>query len=422
MVLYQPQVVVCSAVSTSLVARAALVGKVLPQGFKYLVSRPSLRPIPEALHFLRKSCVGRVGAPRLKVATNTATARAEDLCNFYKFLDAEQLPLEEFALDDLFDYVNSMYGMVSPTTNNVYAKETIARRLSSVRPFLIFCQKQGWLKNRFEVTSKVVRGRVIETIEPGILHELVEAIDARVKHIPQADLQDLMNALGPWDKTEDQAPVSGPRDRLIGECALQAGLRRSEVTWLKEAAFRELRTSDRGLFSTVPISVLGKGNKWREVPFPVWLIRVIQVYIETDRAAAVSRRLAADPEFVDRGQLFVHGEDARGSCGDALQPKQMNRIFGAARGAVVALEPAGNNRAARFKTYTFHGLRHTYALVTYAGRRLAGDPSPGRFVQAVLGHARLETTNALYLKASQIHEAELSDFAQRHLFALLEAT
>lgn len=164
--------------------------------------------------------------------------------------------------------------------------------------------------------------------------------------------------------------------------------------------------------------MLGKGNKWRDVPFPVWLAKAIQGHIASERKDAIEKRKTTDPSFVDHGRVFVQADNEKGTPGDPIKPKQINRIFQTARSVAAGAGTTCAAKSARFRTYTFHGLRHTFALATYAARRAAGDHNPGRYVQVVLGHARQETTDRLYLQASLLHEAELSDYVQGFLLEM----
>ena len=74
---------------------------------------------------------------------------------------------------------------------------------------------------------------------------------------------------------------------------------------------------------------------------------------------------------------------------------------------------------ASFPGYRFHSLRHSYALTTYVSRRMQGDPNPGKYVQSVLGHTSQDTTDRLYLRASHILEAQISEDIQEQMMGLV---
>jgi integrase len=421
---YRPEVLHCVALDSQALKQAGLRRAVLPAEMKALISGRSFTPIAEVLAFLRKKCVGQIGIPRLKERPNSVEAYAYDLCDFYNYLDhcKTELPGATPAL--LRNYVGSMYEVVSPVTGKVYALQTIKRRLSTARQFLGFCQNKGWLKNRFEVGFRRVRGQDVEVLEPNIDQELTQSIDSYVKHIPPADLQLLMAEIGPWIEEVGGIPTIGPRDRLIAELGFQCGLRRVEPLGLKTSDFLEAQTIGVDACSRVEVRVLGKGGKWRSVPIPVWLVRAIVNYIRNERQAGIDRRTIEDPGFKDHGFVFVHGEAARGKWGDVLRKRQVTRLFAAARARARA-KALGNGdvpQAMRIAQIQFHSLRHTFALVTYVTRRADGDPAPGRYVQAVLGHAWQSTTDSLYLQASLIRQAAILEFAQAQLMKLMGGT
>jgi len=418
---YRPEVLHCIALDGDALKRAGLKQPVLPAKMKGLISARTFTPIVEVLAFLRHKCVGQIGTPRLKERPNSVEAYAYDLCDFYNYLDHCETQLSGATPTLLRNYVGSMYEVVSPATGRVYAVKTIKRRLSTVKQFLLFCQKRGWLKNRFEVEIRRVKGGEIEVLESNIDQELVESIDSYVKHIPPADLQLLLAETGKWAEEADGIPIKGPRDRLIAELGFQCGLRREEPLRLRTSDFVDTEVSGADVCATVEIQVLGKGGKRRSVPIPVWLANAILVYIRGDRQVAIDRRKGDDPEFKDHGFVFVHGDDARGSWGDALNKRQVTRLFSAARARAVksALSVGDVPQATRIKQVQFHSLRHTFALVTYVLRRTSGDPVPGRYVQAVLGHAWQSTTDALYLQASLIRQAVIFEFAQSQLMKLM---
>lgn len=416
------------AVSPALV-RAGGVLSQLPLNFYFLVSRTTHAAVPEVLDFLRAKCLRR-GSPRLEVlelqvSPNTSENYARDLCDFVSFLDSRDRRIADVEVDDLFDYVDTMYGKVSSATQRVFAKATIKRYLSTMRQFLLWCQKEGRLRNRFEVeTVAHPSGKQVEVLEPSLSPKVDEPVDDKVRYIEHDHCCRLLNFIGKAELCDSGLIVSAPRDRLTAECALQAGLRRAEAVGLRVSNVVAYNVAEEDPFSTRAIEVLGKGNKLRNVPFPVWLINAIQSYIKTERASLIKRRLAREPSFVDHGYVFVHGENAPGSQGGHIGLKQINLAFKVAREKLITDLQAGllwnsSQIAARASTYVFHGLRHTYAINTYVLRSREGDPNPGKYVQSVLGHSSQVTTDALYLRASHVMEAELAIFAHDYFSKLV---
>jgi len=391
---------------------------VLPTGFHFLVSRESSSAVQHVLGFMRKRCLSKAGALRLTVSLCTTSAFTYTLSDFYDYLDFNRMRLEDLDLEALTEYQSNLTDLESPVTKKPYATETINQRMWIVKAFVLWCQDNGYLKNRFDVEELPTRdGGTTTVLEPDLDTGLVEPDDINCTYIDTFHLPILMGKFGDWHELDGELPLSGPRDRLMAECALQAGLRRAEVCGLRLKSVCSRNLSERDPYSTVSVRVFGKGARWRRVPFPVWLVRALQNYAATERENSIRKRLTRDPDFNDSGSLFVHLETARGSWGDPVSPKQLNRIFKAARPAaaeqIIGADPTGIEQALSISQCTFHSLRHNYALNTYVLRRLKGDTNPGKYVQAVLGHRYQSTTDSIYLTASHVYEAELSEVAQK---------
>lgn len=390
----------------------------LPVGFHFLVSSQTHKADPHVLAFMRNRCLTKVGALRLTASLCTTSAYAYTLTDLYDFLDFKKIPLAELDLTALTEYQETLTTQVSPVTKKPYATETINLRMWIVKAFVLWCQNNGYLKNRFEVEELPGKfGRNVTVLEPDLDSGLSEPDDFNTAYIDTEHLPRLIEQFGQWQEMDGEMPLSGPRNRLMVECALQAGLRRAEVCGLRLTHVNSRNLEGRDPYSTVAIRVFGKGAKWRSVPFPVWLVRAMQNYAAGERARSISRRIACDPDFKDTGFLFVHREEACGSWGDPVSPKQLNRIYAAARIAaveeIVASDPTGIEKGLSVAQSTFHSLRHNFALHTYVLRRANGDTNPGKYVQAVLGHKFQSTTDLIYLNASYVYEAELSEVAQK---------
>ena len=150
---------------------ASGVASQIPHNFYYLVSRTSCAAVSEVLDYLAAKCLSRGGPRRavldLKVSPNTSENYARDLCDFVNFLDSRDRRIADIEVDDLFDYVDTMFGKQSSVTSQEFAAATIQRRLSTMRQFLIWCQKEGRLRNRFEIETVVSSsGKEFEILEP----------------------------------------------------------------------------------------------------------------------------------------------------------------------------------------------------------------------------------------------------------------
>ena len=170
----------------------------------------------------------------------------------------------------------------------------------------------------------------------------------------------------------------------------------------------------RSPLSSVAIAVIGKGNKPRNVPFPVWLLVSLRNYTRTVRDPIAAEALANGWMPADHGRLFVLETERADAFGRVILPGKFDREFKAARDRLteqLSQDPGDELLAERVRRsrLTKHALRHTFALTTFIKRRAEGDADAAKYVQAVLGHTFRDTTERMYLKSSHIYEAELSE-------------
>jgi len=132
------------------------------------------------------------------------------------------------------------------------------------------------------------------------------------------------------------------------------------------------------------IMVLGKRNKWREVPLPDPAVQALRDYL-------VARGLGDDPLALDPGLPLV----ARLSTDEALSPARIYEILttGFERCAVAVWE-RDKRAAERIREASTHWLRHTY------GAHSAARGVPQDVLQANLGHESLATTS-IYVRAEK---------------------
>ena len=204
------------------------------------------------------------------------------------------------------------------------------------------------------------------------------------------------------EKVINLADVSGAlgvRDRAILETLYSTGMRRSELIWLK---LYDL-DAERG---TIMVRQ-GKGKKDRMIPIGDRAVLWIEKYL-----ADVRPTLVVEP---DEGIIFLT------NLGEAFTPNRLTQIV---RHYVVAAELG--------KTGACHLFRHTMATL------MLEHGADIRFIQAMLGHAELSTTQ-IYTQVSirklkEIHTAthpsagrtrrasgEEDDAAKEELLALLAA-
>lgn len=399
----------------------------LPGHFKFLVSRRLGTPIQPAFDFLAATFLKGRGSPRLVGTPNSVEAAVRDLCDFHDYLD--HLGLEVSAVDDdvLHGYLSSMIGIKSKSTDTVYSPRTIQRRRSTVWKFIGYCQKRGLLKHRFAVETVRTPYGTRESIGAEIYGPDVGPMDQFVRALHPHVVSGLLNSCGPPPMTVSESGEAVPtghlsRKRLMVETCLQTGIRRAECCDLEVSAIMAVQTAERSPLSTVAIPIYGKGAKWRQVPFPVWLVRLLQSYVREVRTLAVNEALETRALGVDHGKLFVLDGASGQSRGGRIRPGQFSAEFLSAKSGFLNRLSASSDlddqvllERALQSRLTIHALRHTFALLTYIKRKAEGDSEPSKYVQAVLGHAFRHTTEAIYLNASHIYESELSDEYTRAL-------
>lgn len=183
-------------------------------------------------------------------------------------------------------------------------------------------------------------------------------LGARLRFQPRNVLtEDEVRALLAAPDTETRA---GLRDRALLELLYSTGLRRAEIAALEVA--------DIDFAGGTVFVSCGKGGRSRVVPLGERAAQALRRYVETAR-----------PHFVRKpgiAALFLVAERC-GSTGNRLSADAIKHRIG------TLAAKAGIER-----TVTPHALRHSLAThLLRAGASL-------RHVQAILGHARIDTTEA----------------------------
>lgn len=165
----------------------------------------------------------------------------EDLKHYFNFFK-EKTCVEDLQGEDINSFVQ--YEMAEG-----YSISTVLRRISSIRSFYLFLQREGKLQGE------------IPEMEP----------IKKPEHLPNClsteEVEDLLNAPN-LDKPE------GIRDRAMLETMYASGLRVSELLSLE----RSKVNLDKAI-----VTVFGKGAKERKVPLGEFAIEYIKKYIEEVR-------------------------------------------------------------------------------------------------------------------------------------------
>jgi integrase len=244
------------------------------------------------------------------------------------------------------------------------APNTISARLAAIRTFLSICFRDGILTpdqaRALDVTPYRVRQkRDRKPVGRRLTIEEARALRAAV----------------------DTGTAKGKRDLAMLELMLFLGLRRDEVATLDLSDFR----LDRG---RLWLHVTGKGNKTRRLKLPDNLRQTLQEWLTV-------ACLSLDEE----GPCFRSVTRGDRVTTKPVDPGTIGRLV-AQYGHLAGIAPAtGSNRLSP------HDLRRT------AARNAYDNGAPLLLVQAMLGHANLETT-AHYIGAFDEDEKTAADYVQ----------
>jgi integrase len=380
----------------------------LPHSFPFLLSGSTGQVIEPVLSFLAAKFVVRQmpgTASRMRNSPHTRTATAADLNHFLDYLDASGLSLNDTTDDVIEGYAGSMLGRKSRATGNEYAHETVSRRMSTLRAFLSWMQNESRLPHRLRVlgtTEREYSGSVGHGLKAGRLDGERER-DGTINVLIPEEARAIFQALGPLPSQAMRGESS--RDRLAAQLALDTGLRRSEVTsvMVKDVTLALSNASAAKPYAMQVLRVFGKGRRWRKILVPVWLLQELSAYIHNERRESVEAgQELLGPGFTDSGHLFVNGARAATRRGLACAGDTIYQAFHKAQKVLFA---DGSLK----QLFRFHDLRHTYATWTWVARKRSGDPQPSKFVQSQLGHAHVQTTEAIYLHTVTLFEATLYD-------------
>jgi len=255
-----------------------------------------------------------------------------DLRQFSEFLitrkaleEGKNTDLEVESIDPLSirEYLGSLHGRLR--------RSTIARKLSAVRSFFVFLERNGLSKGNPAVDIATPK---LEKYLPSYL-----------------SVDDVFRLL----ERPEQAKPLGLRDLAILEVLYSCGIRASELEALN------LSNID---FDERLVKVIGKGNKERIVPIGRQALQAVRNYLE----ATQYLREKTGPHSLD-APLFINFRGGR------LSARSIGRIikrYAIESGLTSEISP--------------HSMRHTFAT------HLLDGGADLRSVQELLGHKSLSTT------------------------------
>jgi len=253
------------------------------------------------------------------IAESTRQSYREGLANFISFLGHKTTATEA----DIKRYISSCFEhKVNP--------RTVAHRLSALRGFFKFLQRDGFIK----------RDPMVNIQSPRMWKKLP-------RFLSESEAQQFIDAPGP----NRPCQALGLRDRAICELLYASAIRVSELT---SAKLLDLNLASRFL------TVLGKGNKERRAVFGLRAVDALSAYLNLSRPILQAGKVSP--------YLFV------GSNRPCLTRQAVNYLLRrrAKRAGIAHVHP--------------HLLRHSCAT------HMLNQDANLRVIQEILGHADIGTT------------------------------
>lgn len=411
-------------------------GGFLPTDFPYIIDDESGDICQVALLYMADKHLTR---NRLYNA-NTVGAYTSDLLDWMRFCARFTIPWNKATWADLGHYVDSM-DLVSPHHGQTFEQATVSRRLVPIQQLYQWAAEnlpdwcagapKGTLFNsadvayflddrRKELRQRVDYGKDLtenvslpNAMQPSEVEAVLKAIGPPPTRLTGKETTNCLGSLVATHEEHEKSAITSVA-HLGMDIACQAGLRVGEVVGLRMKLFDKFcgttilpaRHYEVGPFRR-------KGGKLRTVKFHGVLLQKVLDYIEGERKSVMSGCRA------DHGFLLVH-RDGRFQ-GLPIKKSTLQRRFSEACIAVGLTRHVSKvnpvNGDWTFTTtvveiraaFTFHDLRHTFAVWMYYARKADGDAEPWKYIQEQLGHEDVITTMKTYLKVTQDFEAYVSD-------------
>lgn len=408
-------------------------GNYLPPNFPYIVDDAQGDICQVALLYMTDKHLTR----SLTYNANTVGAYTSDLLDWMRFCSRFEIPWNKATWADLGRYVDSM-NLVSPHHGQIFRQTTVSRRLVPIQQMYEwaaenipdFCSgaPEGTLfkavnvayfidDRRKELRQRVVYGRestedisLPNAMQPSEVEAVLKAIGPAPQSHAASGTSDGAGSAARASEETKKSSVA----HLGMDIACQSGLRVSEIVGLRVKFFTKFRASQilpARHYEVGPFR--RKGGKWRTVKFHGMLLQKVLDYIDGERTRALGGRR------VDHGVLLVHKTGR--FQGLPIAKSTLQRCFSKAcisaglTRSVSKVKPVNGDW--KFTTtvteiraaFTFHDLRHTFAVWMYYARKADGDAEPWKYIQEQLGHEDVTTTMKTYLKVTQDFEAYVTD-------------
>ena len=303
------------------------------------------------------------------LSPHTLLAYKKDLSEFLDYLQAEELRLEELQVQHFRAYFAHRLELkaLKKSGKKGIGSRTQARKLAAIRSFFAFLEKRKMIKVNPARALKSPRFRRPLPSIPNS-QDLEKVFDIAENLAARNRRQDTYN--GHQLKEEEEAKHTYSQNPILVEAMLWRDRAICELLYSSGMRISELLSLDLSCVSTAElpskIKIKGKGSRERIV------------FLGSAARSALKEYLKRRPDFLP--------------CSEALFLNYRGGLL-TDRGARFILRKLG--RSLRFqKDLSPHKFRHSFAT------DLLNEGADLRFVQEMLGHASLSTTQ-IYTHVSQ---------------------
>ena len=290
------------------------------------------------------------------LAQSTIRAYKYDLAYYAQWLEKIGKGIEDIGPKDLDGYVQYMRKELALDA------KTCKRRVAAISTYYKWMVREGTLKN-----------------DPVYFIELPKAPSRLPVYLSEDEILLFMKMM---EEEAEKRPIIGARNRALFNLMIFGGLRISETLSIKESQI----TIRDGY--PVMVTVIGKGNKERQVPLNEEIARTLLAWIETKHALRDDDDLAR--KYTRKSKIELMSEYLfPGKNGKPLNKYTVQMKVQAIRKTYFA-----------GKKLTPHKLRHTFATSLFRNN------VDIKTIQELLGHVSIATTQIyMHVEDEQKREA-----------------
>jgi integrase/recombinase XerC len=371
-------------------------------------------------------------------SAHTFEAAVYDLADALRYIDRRKCTWDDINDDFIVGYGRALLDVVSTQTHEELGFETAMRRVARLLDYALWRKSKklpigvATFNLRFfrkEISASHEKTESFSRERGSAEHdELARGLSAGTAAGYSCDpsnvlelhqWQQLKAELGRSADEQSAGDTRPTRDRIAAWLAVYSGLRVDEIAKLSIYQILDIRVDDTMPDDlTVNLRVTKtKRLRPRTVLLPVKLVRELHTYIKTERKECIAeaRKNWLHDNMRAPTVLFLNGVDSRQHAGKAVTTNTLSARFHEAvlrcgfRKTVEKIDPAdGSEYTTKVASFTFHSLRHTFAVWMYYSLIDAEVADPWKTVQVLLGHKYLSTTIHIYLRCVRLERRRIN--------------